>query len=138
MVASADLKLQGTYDRPQLFGHAEIERGDIVFEGNRYLVTRGSIDFFNAARIEPFFDIEAETRVRVPDQTYNITLGLQRHDEPVLLHAELRSAAAGGRHHLAAPRPGHRPDQRRAAGAAARTRRSSPRRCCCGRLSRAC
>ena len=47
MVASADLKLQGTYDRPLLFGRAEIERGDIVFEGNRYVVTRGSIDFFN-------------------------------------------------------------------------------------------
>ena len=37
MVASADLKLQGTYDRPQLFGHVEIDRGDIVFEGNRYV-----------------------------------------------------------------------------------------------------
>ena len=76
VVASADLKLQGTYDRPQLFGHVEIDRGDIVLEGNRYIVTRGGIDFFNAARIEPVFDLEAETRVRVPDQTYNITLGL--------------------------------------------------------------
>jgi hypothetical protein len=75
MIASADLKLQGTYDRPQLFGHVEIDRGDIVFEGNRYVVTRGGVDFFNASRIEPVFDIEAETRVRVPDQVYNITLG---------------------------------------------------------------
>jgi autotransporter translocation and assembly factor TamB len=75
MVASADLKLQGTYDRPQLLGHMEIDRGDLVFEGNRYLVTRGGVDFFNASRIEPVFDIEAETRVRVPGQTYNITLG---------------------------------------------------------------
>ena len=49
LVASADLKLQGTYDRPQLFGHAEIDRGDLVFEGNRYIVTRGGIDFFNAS-----------------------------------------------------------------------------------------
>ncbi len=75
MVASADLKLQGPFDRPQLLGHMEIDRGDIVFEGNRYLVTRGSVEFFNASRIEPVFDIEAETRVRVPGQTYNITLG---------------------------------------------------------------
>lgn len=75
MVASADLKLQGTYSRPQLFGHAEIERGNIVFEGNRYLVTRGAVDFFNANRIEPVFDIEAETRVRLPGQTYHVTLG---------------------------------------------------------------
>ena len=77
VVSSAELKLQGTYDRPLLFGHAEIERGDIVFEGNRYLVTRGSVDFLNpGGRIEPLFDIEAETRVRVPSQTYRITLNV--------------------------------------------------------------
>jgi hypothetical protein len=77
MVASADLKLQGTYDRPLLFGRAEIERGDVVFEGNRYIVTPGgSIDFFNPSRIEPFFDIEAETRVRRPGQPYRLTIGL--------------------------------------------------------------
>jgi translocation and assembly module TamB len=76
MVASADLKLQGTYDRPQLFGHMEVDRGDVVFEGNRYVVTRGGVDFINASRIEPVFDIEAETRIRVPSQTYNVTLAL--------------------------------------------------------------
>ncbi|HZB24698.1 MAG TPA: translocation/assembly module TamB domain-containing protein [Vicinamibacterales bacterium] len=77
VVSSAELKLQGTYDRPLLFGHAEIERGDIVFEGNRYLVTRGSIDFLNpGGRIEPLFDIEAQTRVRVPAQTYQVTLNV--------------------------------------------------------------
>jgi hypothetical protein len=75
MVASADLRLQGTYDRPVLLGTAQIERGDVIFEGNRYLVTRGTIGFANPSRIEPYFDIEAETRVRVPNQTYRITLG---------------------------------------------------------------
>ena len=77
MVASADLQLRGTYDRPLLFGSAQIDRGDIIFEGNRYLVTRGTIGFANPARIEPYFDIEAETRVRVAGQTvaYRVTLG---------------------------------------------------------------
>lgn len=75
MVASADLTLQGTYDRPQLFGRAEVDRGDIIFEGNRYVITRGTIGFNNPARIEPYFDIEAETRVRVPGETYRVTLG---------------------------------------------------------------
>ena len=37
-------------------------RGEVFFEGNRYSVTRGTIDFSNPQRIEPFFDIEAETR----------------------------------------------------------------------------
>lgn len=73
--AQADLRLQGTYDRPILSGRADVDRGDIAFEGNRYEVTRGTIDFSNPNRLEPYFDIEAETRVRVSDQTYRITLG---------------------------------------------------------------
>jgi len=74
VVASADLTMRGTLDRPLLFGHAEIDRGELEFEGRRYLVTRGSLDFANANRIQPFFDIEAETRVRVPGQTYRVTM----------------------------------------------------------------
>ncbi len=74
IVASADLNLRGTFDRPLLFGRADIERGDVRFEGRRYQVTRGSLDFTNPNRIQPFFDIEAETRVRVPQQTYRVTL----------------------------------------------------------------
>ena len=78
VVASADLKLQGTYDRPAMFGRAEVDRGSIVFEGNRYVVTRGTVDFLTppAGNIEPMFDIEAETRVRVPSQTFRVTLGV--------------------------------------------------------------
>jgi hypothetical protein len=74
IVSSADLALRGTYDRPLVFGRAEIERGEVTFEGKRYVVTRGTIDFSNPNRIEPFFDVEAETRVRVPGQTYTVTL----------------------------------------------------------------
>ena len=72
--SSADLTLRGTYDRPLVFGRAEIDRGEIVFEGKRYIVTRGTVDFSNPTRIEPFFDVEAETRVRVPGQTYRVTM----------------------------------------------------------------
>jgi translocation and assembly module TamB len=59
-----------------LLGRAEIDRGDVRFEGRRYQVTRGSLDFTNPNRIQPFFDVEAETRVRVPGQTYRVTLRL--------------------------------------------------------------
>jgi translocation and assembly module TamB len=74
LVASADLTLRGTYDRPVVVGHADIERGEVTFEGRRYRITRGTMDFTNPARIEPFFDIEAETNVRVPGQTYRVTI----------------------------------------------------------------
>ena len=94
--ASADLKLQGTYDRPALFGRAEIDRGSIVFEGNRYVVTRGTVDFLTppGGRIEPIFDIEAETRVRVPSQTFRITLGVSGTTSSLVADARLGSAAA--------------------------------------------
>jgi translocation and assembly module TamB len=74
IVARADMNLRGTFDRPLLFGRAEIERGEVQFEDRRYLVTRGSLDFTNPNQIQPFFDVEAETRVRVPGQTYRVVL----------------------------------------------------------------
>jgi autotransporter translocation and assembly factor TamB len=46
----------------------------VRFEGRRYVVSRGSLDFANPERVQPFFDVEAETRVRVPGQTYRVTL----------------------------------------------------------------
>jgi hypothetical protein len=70
--ASADLQLRGTVDRPLLFGRVDVERGEFNFEGRRYQITRGTIDFNNPTRIQPFFDIETETRVRVPGQTYRV------------------------------------------------------------------
>ena len=73
IVASADLTLRGDFDRPLLFGRAEIDHGEVTFEGNRYQITHGTVDFTNPTRIEPFFDVEAETRVRVPSQTYRVT-----------------------------------------------------------------
>jgi autotransporter translocation and assembly factor TamB len=75
-VASADLSLRGTYDRPAFFGHAEVERGDLTYKGKRYRITKGTIDFTNPTRIEPFFDIEAETNVRVSGQNYRVGVGV--------------------------------------------------------------
>ena len=76
LTASADLNLRGTYDKPVLLGRADVDRGEVTFEGRRYRVTRGSIDFTNPSRIEPFFDVEAETSVRVPGQTYRVTVSV--------------------------------------------------------------
>jgi translocation and assembly module TamB len=74
LVANADLQVRGTIDRPVLLGSAEIVRGEALYEGKRFLITRGTIDFNNPTRIEPFLDIEAETRIRVPQETYRVTL----------------------------------------------------------------
>ncbi|HVZ19473.1 MAG TPA: translocation/assembly module TamB domain-containing protein [Vicinamibacterales bacterium] len=76
LTASADLNLRGTYDRPVLLGRAEVDRGVVNFEGRRYRVTRGTVDFNNPTKIEPFIDLEAETDVRAPGQTYRVTVSL--------------------------------------------------------------
>jgi translocation and assembly module TamB len=68
--ARADLNLQGTYDAPVVLGHAEVERGRVYFQGNTYVIRRGTIDFTNPRKADPLFDIEAETRI----QSYRITL----------------------------------------------------------------
>ena len=72
LVSTAELTLRGTFAKPQLFGRVEVTRGIVFFEGNRYDVTRGVVDFANPQRIEPFFDVEAETQARVPGQVYRV------------------------------------------------------------------
>jgi translocation and assembly module TamB len=71
--ARADLTLQGTYDAPVLLGRVEIDRGRVYFQGNTYVIRRGSIDFANPQKIDPLFDVEAEARVR----SYNVVLKTQ-------------------------------------------------------------
>jgi hypothetical protein len=74
IVASADLVLRGTYDRPVLDGRLQIERGEAILEGKRYMVRRFTIDFINPTKIEPSLDLEAETLIRVPGQTYVVNI----------------------------------------------------------------
>ncbi len=74
IVASADLALRGTYDRPILDGRVQIERGEVILEGKRYVVRRFNVDFINPAKIEPLLDLELETLVRVPGQTYVVNI----------------------------------------------------------------
>jgi translocation and assembly module TamB len=110
VVASADLRLAGTYDRPLLFGNVDLEDGVVLFEGKRYEVQRGRIAFDNPTRIQPYFDIETETRVRTQGETYRVTVqatgvdplaGLRISSDPELpeyqLFALLLSDIAPGR-----------------------------------------
>jgi translocation and assembly module TamB len=62
--ARADLTLQGTASEPVIVGRAEVDRGRLYFQGQTYVIRRGVIDFTNPRKIDPLFDIEAETRIR--------------------------------------------------------------------------
>ena len=105
IVASADLWLRGTYDHPQISGGADVERGEVLFLGHRYLVRRGRIEFPNPTRLEPYFDLAGETLVRVPGQTYVVnvqltgtmaTLSPLVTSDPPLSQIELVSLLLGG------------------------------------------
>ena len=93
--------------------------------------------FSQPRAIEPFFDIEAETRVRVPSETLPGDARRQRDvRRPHEPRAEFRSTAARRRHRLAAVRPDHRrgdaelralrPAGRDAVGGSAAARRACP------------
>lgn len=68
--ARAELNLQGTTAAPVVLGRAEVERGRVYFQGRTYVIRQGTIDFVNPQRLDPSFDIEAETRIR----SYRVTL----------------------------------------------------------------
>ena len=127
--------LRGTYDRPLLFGRAEIERGEVTFEGKRYVVTRGTIDFSNPNRIEPFFDVEARDARARPGPDLRVTLSVAGHVRAAAVGPQLGSAAAdGGRPVAAVQRRGADRSGARRARAARRGASSS----CCRRAPRSC
>ena len=70
LYARADLQLSGTSQAPVLLGRAEVDRGRVYFQGRTYVIRHGSLDFVNPTRLDPLFDIEAETRL----QSYRVTL----------------------------------------------------------------
>ena len=107
IVASADLNLRGTLDRPLLFGRAEIDRGEVEFEGRRYLVTRGSLDFANAESHPAVLRHRSrDARARAgPDLSRDAAHG--RHHRAAAAGVHVGSAAAAARHPDAAvQRPG--------------------------------
>ncbi len=50
---AANLRLTGTAAEPVVLGRANLTGGDLVFQGNRYILQGGVIDFVNPSRTEP-------------------------------------------------------------------------------------
>jgi autotransporter translocation and assembly factor TamB len=71
-LARADLKVKGTAGRPFVTGSLEASEGEVFFQGLRYRLTRGRVEFLNPVRIDPRIDLEAEGDVR----DYRIVLNL--------------------------------------------------------------
>lgn len=103
---AADLRVQGTFDRPAITGTINIAGGQAIFNGNRFFIQQGSIDFTNPDRLEPVLDIAAETRPRLLGQTYVVKVGIAGEmghltfnltSEPSLSQVDILSLIVGGR-----------------------------------------
>ena len=122
LTASADLTLQGTYDKPILLGRAEVDRGVANFEGRRYRVTRGIARLQQPGAHRAVHrcrgrNERARSRADVPSRRQR-----DGHAEPARpADARIRSPAAASRGGRAAP-------ERRAARV--RCRRSGARAAC--------
>jgi hypothetical protein len=73
--ASADLQVRGTFDVPVIEGAVEVAGGEVLFNGNRYFVREGSVDF-NPGEPDPVFNLTAETRPRVSGQVFTVNVGI--------------------------------------------------------------
>jgi translocation and assembly module TamB len=71
-----DLRVTGTFDRPSIIGTIDILGGEATSYGNRYFIRESSIEFRNPARVEPVFDLTADTRAHVQGDTYDINVHL--------------------------------------------------------------
>lgn len=100
--ARLDLDIAGTFGDPTMTGRIEVGTGTLSFQGTRYRITRGSVDFVDPVRVEPIVDIQAETELR----DYRIILGingrrddmrLEMRSDPPLPQLEIVSLIAGGR-----------------------------------------
>jgi len=100
--AQVDLSIKGTIDRPALTGHVETSKGELLFQGKKYTVTRGNIDFVDPVRIDPSINIQAETTVRSYQVYLSISgrisnLQLNMRSEPPLPQLEIVNLISGAR-----------------------------------------
>lgn len=98
----ADLKLRGTAARPALLGRVSVNEGEIQFFGNQYLITRGEIGFFNPVKIEPFVNLDLETKARGITVTINLSgppnkLNISYRSDPPLQSNEIVALLTVGR-----------------------------------------
>ncbi|HVB40950.1 MAG TPA: translocation/assembly module TamB domain-containing protein, partial [Terriglobales bacterium] len=71
--ASVNVTVRGTAAEPAVLGRVNISSGDLIFRGDRYVLSSGTLDFVNPNQIQPIVDISADTSI----QQYNLHLHFQ-------------------------------------------------------------
>ncbi len=73
MAGDANLMIQGTASDPVVLGRMNINRGDMLFNGNRFLLQSGTLMFANPTRTVPTVNLSADTTI----QQYKLHLRFQ-------------------------------------------------------------
>ena len=70
---TANLRLRGTAADPVLLGRVNLNSGDIILNGNRFVLDGGTIQFVNPSETQPVMNVSLKTSI----QQYNIDLRFQ-------------------------------------------------------------
>jgi translocation and assembly module TamB len=71
--ASVNVTVRGSAAEPAVLGRVNINSGDLIFRGDRYVLSSGTLDFVNPNQIQPVVNISADTRI----QQYSLHLHFQ-------------------------------------------------------------
>src|SRR5262249_5476568 len=64
---SANLQVRGTAAEPVILGRVNLTGGDIILQGNRYVLTGGTIQFVNPSVTEPVVNLALTTKIQQYD-----------------------------------------------------------------------
>lgn len=67
---SANLQVRGTADNPVILGRINLTGGDMILNGNRFVLTGGTIQFVNPTETQPVVNVDITTEI----QQYNISM----------------------------------------------------------------
>lgn len=65
--AVANMRLAGTASQPVILGRVNLNGGDLIFQGNRYVIQGGTIDFVNATQTQPVVNVAVNTTINQYD-----------------------------------------------------------------------
>jgi translocation and assembly module TamB len=67
---TANLQVRGTIAQPVILGRVNLANGDVIFNGNRFTVNGGTVQFVNPSETQPVVNVALNTTI----QQYNIHL----------------------------------------------------------------
>ncbi len=67
---TANLQVRGTAAQPVILGRINLTDGDLIFNGNRFTLAGGTVEFVNPSETQPVVNLAVNTTI----QQYNITL----------------------------------------------------------------